>query len=242
MKRLLILTVSAILFVFSVSCKADTAPSEPSEPSGGAPTSSGAPAEAPNGTTQNFTSIDAEITKGTLYIRSGDAFSVTDRAEYEIADGTLYLKNNGVKETVLVLPEGESYENLRLRMENGHIYAEHSFRVQTLNLEGEKGDARLDAISVSEGSTICITDGSASLCGDLGDAVSATCKNGEMNIQLPFAQTDSSYEITVSEGEIRLGTEKYHGKSFCRTIDNGGERLLKLNSAHGDISVEFNKK
>lgn len=193
---------------------------------------------------QEFININAEISKGTVRICSGDSFSVEcnngSDADYQITDNTLYLKNNSAKEVKLTLPE-ERYEDLTLTAKNGHIYVESSLNVKALSLDMEKGDANLDNIFVSDSSSIIVEEGTASLCGDLGIVVTASCKNGQLNLKLPFDQSDSSYELELYEGDISLGQKHYHGKNESQTIDNDGNRLIKLSSSHGDISVEFEK-
>lgn len=194
---------------------------------------------------QAFTSMEIEVEEGTLYIRSGDAFSLTyhngNAADYDISNNTLYYKNRHTGDTVLVLPENESYETLHLIVDDGHAYVENSVTVRNLKLEVEQGEAKLEKVFVSDNSFIKVEQGSAFVSGDLGDSVNASCKEGHLSLEVPFKQTECSYEIDLTEGDIRMGNEHYQGRSESRTVDNGGERFMKLTCSRGDISVEFEK-
>lgn len=196
-------------------------------------------------TDQEFTNLNIEISRGTLYIRSGNSFSVTGRSgkepDYEISDDTLYFNNNGCKETEIILPADKSYGSLKLNISDGHIYAESALTAEELNLSVNKGDARLDNIALSNDSCVNADEGSASIYGSFEQTLSASCKNGHINLQVPFDRTECSYDISLSEGNIRLDSDNYHGRSLVENVDNNTERLLKLNSVRGDISVEFGR-
>lgn len=199
-----------------------------------------------NQTEQDFVNLNLELSKGTLYIQSGSSFAITSRhggtLDYKISDSTLYFQNNSSREFVLTLPENESYECFQLNVKNGHVYVESTLALQTLNLEVNQGDAKFDRVSVSDESSISIDDGSAALYGDFGDTLTATCRNGQLNLKVPYEKTDYNYEINVSEGNIRLDHEQYHGLSNMQTIDNGNQRLMKLTVSRGDVSMEFGKE
>lgn len=161
--------------------------------------------------------------------------------DYEIHDDTLYLENRDAGDTVLTLADGASYEMLSLTVGDGHVYVEMPLTLQTLVLDGNRGEATLESISVSESSTVNINQGSAFLSGDLGSSVSVSCQEGHLSLELAFAQGDSNYEINLSEGNIRLGQENYQGKSTSRIIDNRADRSMELSCRRGDISVGFKK-
>lgn len=192
---------------------------------------------------QDFTNLELEIAEGTLYVRSGDSFSLTlrgkDVTDYEISDSTLYFKNSHAGDVVLVLPKEESYETFRLTVTGGHVYTEDSLEVQALELEMRQGEAKLETISVASNSNISVEQGSAFLSGNLGPSINASCREGHLSLEVSSQQTDFNYEISLSEGELRLGKENYHGKSDNRTIDNGAESSMQLSCSRGDISVEF---
>ncbi len=194
---------------------------------------------------QDFVNLNVELSQGTLYIRSGSSFGLSSSnggsADCKISNGTLYFKNTNSREFVLTLIEGESYEDMQLSVKNGHVYVESSLMLQTLNVEVKQGDARVDMVTVSGDSFFNVEEGSASIYVNFESTLTASCQNGQLNLKVPFEKVDSNYEINVFEGDVRLEGEHYGGKSTSKTIDNGSERLVKLTSIRGDISMEFGK-
>lgn len=194
---------------------------------------------------QEFSRLAAAISEGTLSIRSGASFSVTDRSgetvDYEISDGTLYLDLDHAEDIVLVLPEDESWETVSLTVNGGHIYAEDLLTVDSLKLDIHQGEADLERIQVRDGSSVEVENGSAAICGDPGLALTAACRQGRLSLAVPFAEVDCSYELEISGGNIHLGSRGYHGAFASRTIDNEGDRSMELTCSHGDISVEFER-
>lgn len=180
-----------------------------------------------------------------MYIRSGSSFSLTRHdgvaIDYEISDNILYLKNNYTGDVVLILPENDNYETLLLTVADGHVYWESPLTVQTLELKVAQGEVKLESVSAAGNSSIEVTHGSAFLSGNPGHSVTANCQGGHLSLEVSLAQSDYNYEIELSNGNIRLGKEQYHGRSYSHTVDNGAERSMKLTCAQGDISVEFNK-
>lgn len=197
-------------------------------------------------TVQAFTDIELELSKCTLYIRSGDAFDISggtgSSPDYEIKNDTLYLDNNGAKELVLELPENEIYGNLRISLNDGHLYGETALNAETLELSVKHGDAALNKITVSGSSVIDSEEGSVYLCGDLGSTLTANCNQGHFELAVPYEQEDGNYELDLYEGDIRLGNKNYHGKSQHETINNGGSHTVILNADRGDISMSFGKE
>lgn len=193
----------------------------------------------------DFTSVEIEVTQGTLQICTGASFSLTRQGEpvtdYEIDNGTLYFKSGRTGDTVLTLEEGGSYEGLHLMVGDGHVNAQDLLEIQTLQLEVTRGEVKLESVCVEADSTIRIEQGSAFVSGDLGDNITASCREGNLNLEVPFAQDDANYELDLSEGELRLGRDSYHGRSGSKTIDNGAGRTMNLTCSRGNLSVEFGK-
>lgn len=200
------------------------------------------PVATGNETGMEWKDITLDIKKGTLYIRFGDSLSLTHRSgealDYSIDNGTLYVSINHSGEMVLTLPEN-SYETLRLDVENGHVYAEDALSLTSLALNLEEGEVKLEALSVSDNSSIYVEKGSAFLYGDLGSSIWANCEEGHLSLSVPYKQDDYNYEIQLSGGDIRLGSKNYHGKTASETIDNGAAYSMQLNCSRGDISVSF---
>lgn len=190
-----------------------------------------------------FTNLHLELSEGTINLRSGTSFSLTRRngpeADYEITDDTLYVKINRQDEVTLVLPDSVGYGSFTLTIQNGHAYAEGPLTFDDLSLQVTQGEASLEDISVLNTSNIQINGGSASIYGDPGASVTADCRQGHLNLSVPFQESDYDYEITVSGGNIHLGSHNYNGRSASKTISNNGERSMDLSCTHGDLSVEF---
>lgn len=192
-----------------------------------------------------FTNLEIEVSEGTIYIRSGESFSLTSQngnsMDYEISGSTLYIQTGHKKEAVLVLPENVSYDTLKLTVKNGHAYMEDSVTFGSLILQVSQGEASLENISVLEESAIQVDEGSVSVHGNPGMTVTADCRQGNLNLAVPFEDADCNYEITLSGGNIQLGSRNYNGKSASHTIDNNGERTMELSCTHGNLSVEFDR-
>lgn len=196
-----------------------------------------------NGSEQDVTGLELEVTEGTLYIRAGDSVSLTrhggEPLDYEIEDGVLSFSDSRGGDIVLTLPENSSYDSLRLTVKNGHVYAEDALTLRSLELTMDRGEAKLEQAAVSESSTIDVDQGSAFLSGDLGQSISASCREGHLSLEVSFERSGCNYEIDLSQGNIRLGSDHYSGRSYSKTLDNGAERTMRLSCARGDVSVEF---
>lgn len=194
---------------------------------------------------QEFTDLDIDISEGDLYIRTGDAFSLTRNGgkdvDYTISDGTLYFQKGHTEDVLLTLPENADYGNLKLTVENGHAYVEGSLIITNLDLEIGRGEASLEQITVLNDSRIEIGDGTVSMHGDPGVSVAASCRQGHLNLFVPFEEMDCNYKVEVSGGNIRVGSHSYHGKNDSHTVDNGGTHSMELSCTHGDMSVEFGR-
>lgn len=198
---------------------------------------------SPDASEQLFDALEINIEKGSLDICVGDSFSYVRKdggeADYEIADGTLYIDQSQDHKTVLTLPEGLTYTSLRLTAGEGHAYAEGALPLQTLELHVTRGEVTLSGISVTDSSTIEVSQGTAFLSGDPGNSVTAYSKEGHLSMEVTAAQDDYNFEIDLSTGNIHLGHEDYHGLSVSKSIDNGAERSMELSCSRGDLSVEF---
>ena len=203
------------------------------------------PAAAERESNLDFTNLKIEVTEGTLYIRSGDEFTITSHKgealqDYEIQNGTLQFRSSHTGDTVLTLPENGQYDLLQLTLGAGHIYLEGNLEFQDLKLEVAQGEATLDDISIIKDSAITVKQGSAFLTGSLGETITADCKEGHLGLALQASQTDYNYELTLSNGgNIRFGSENYHNRSLSKTIDNHASQSCKLTCSRGDLSVEI---
>lgn len=195
---------------------------------------------------QLFDTLELEIEKGEMYIRTGDEFSFVGRdgseREYEINGDTLYIKQREDRKSVLTLPE-EAFSALYLDVNEGHVYTytETSIELETLELIVRRGEVTLSEISVTDESKIEIGQGAAFVSGNLGSYVEASSKEGNLTMELTVSQSSYNYEISLTTGNIHLGREDYHGLRFTKSIDNGADNTMTLDCARGNLSVDFKK-
>ena len=194
---------------------------------------------------QPFAAMELEVRQGTLYIREGAEFSLARKdgktAEYEIDSDTLVFVDDHTGDTVLTLPEGGSYGLLALKVKDGHVYGEAPLALDELDLTMEHGEASLEAVTVRGRCRIDVEEGSAYVKGDVGPEAEALCSQGHLGLEVPFAKEDCNYTLEVSEGELRLGGEGYHGRAGSSTVDNGADRSMALTCRRGELSVEFER-
>lgn len=205
---------------------------------------SGETSSSPEDTDQQaFTSMALNLSKGTLYIRTGEAFSLTRHdgtaVSYEIVDDTLSFDSSHTDEVVLTLPEGGSYKELRLTVGDGHVYGEGQLTLETLAVTVSRGEATLDALSVSDESTVSVDQGHALLTGDLGSSITASCKEGQLSLSLSRAREDYNYALELSDGNVQLGADHYYRDSDTLDIDNSADRSASLHCSRGSISIGF---
>lgn len=189
-----------------------------------------------------FDSLNLSISKGSLYVRTGSEFDVTEKgggkATYSVSGGTLYFENDSSREFVLTLPY-DSFNDITLNANDGHIYLESSLSAKTLNLTIRKGEMSIADITVSESSSIDAKEGSGTLKGDFGQTLTASIENGKLAFKLAHEQDSYNYSINVYQGNVNIGSSNYHNRSDSWTIDNGAENQVSLNANRGDISVQF---
>ncbi|MCD8075391.1 MAG: hypothetical protein LUF27_10255 [Lachnospiraceae bacterium] len=191
---------------------------------------------------QEFTNIEIELTTGTIKIYSGGAFSLTydggKAAEYSITDSTLYIPVQNAGELILTLPDEYTFDTVIVSVDQGHLYVEGSFYIKDLNLDLGEGEATLEKVFVSESSVINVKRGSAFLYGTLAKTVEAQCREGKIQIQGDGQQTDYNYNLELSDADVQIEDENYHG-TLQKTIDNGAEDTINLSCTKGEISVVF---
>ena len=259
MKKLLFLWIAVSLLALLAGCAAaDTASSVETEQS----SSQSAPEPASDAASQPrredgedvlpaeqsdllFDSMELDIERGTLYIRAGDAFSLTrhdgHEMDYEITGGVLYIDQDLDGEAVLTLPEGGAFTALRLTVGEGHVYAECGLSLDSLELNVAQGEATLSAISVAESSAIEVRRGAAFLSGDPGPSVAARSEEGHLSMEVSLSQDEYNFTVELSTGSIHFGDTDYRGRSVSKRVDNGAERSMELSCSRGDLSVEFDR-
>lgn len=189
-----------------------------------------------------FDTVVLEVERGTMSVRAGDTFSYSREdggpADYALADGTLTIHQSQDHKTVLTLPE-RVYAKCSITVGEGHLYVECSLSLQELELSVTRGEASLSSVSVTGSSTITVSQGSASLSGDPGAQVTAHSSMGHLAMAVSGAQSSYNISFELSEGNIQLGEDTYHGLSLSKEFNNGAERSMTLTCSKGDLSIGF---
>lgn len=248
MKRIVSFAAAVVLLAALAGCAPEGTP--PGSSAVGSdffpvPQSSAQPVGEAVESEQLFDTLELKVTRGTLSICTGDAFSFTRKngedAECEIRDGVLFIDQEQDGETLLILPKTDVYAALTLTVGDGHVYAEEMPALQALKLEVSRGEVSLSAVSIAGDSTLSVGQGSAFVSGDLGTSVSADCREGHLSLEIPQMQEEYNYAIELSMGNIHLGSREYHGRSVSESVDNGAGRSMTLCCARGALSVEFGR-
>lgn len=194
---------------------------------------------------QEFSNIEIEVTTGTLHILAGDTLSFVRKdgtaLDYSISNGTLYVANDSSHTATLTLPGGGSYNEISLVINEGHIFAEQALSTAALHVTMNKGEASIGQISVSDSSMFNIEKGSLYIHGDIGSTVTASCDEGHLNMEVLYSQNDYNFNLEVSEGNMQIGAQGFHGRTTRKSIDNGAERNAELSCWRGDISMQFDR-
>lgn len=192
----------------------------------------------------SFQNLNLNIKKGTLRIRTGEAFSCTyhgaHHSDYQISDKTLSIDQNIEGEIILTLPNNTEYNALTLTVGNGHVYLENDLSLQSLNLNVSQGEVNLSYLSVTDNTTIDVERGSAYFSGDLGKTVNVQDNEGKLSMVLSVPQNIYNYQIEGSNGSLLLGDQSYKNRSFLDNIDNNASQTMTLKCTKGNISVKFN--
>ena len=189
-----------------------------------------------------FDSLLLTLDRGSLTIQSGDAFSYTradgEAADFTLSEGTLCIRQAEDQPTILTLPKQE-YEDFSLTVGEGHLAGECALSLESLKLEVNRGEASLGSLTVQGTSEIRVSQGSAALEGDLGSSVTAESSMGHLNLSLAGARSKYNIDLSLTQGDIRLGEDVYQGLEYSDRFDNGADRSLTLTCSRGDLSADF---
>lgn len=180
-----------------------------------------------------------------MYITVGDTLSFVRKdgtaLDYSISNGTLYAANASSHTATLTLPGGGSYDEIRRVINEGHVYAEQAIDTATLSVTMNKGEASLEQVSVSGSSVFDVDKGALYVHGDVGSTVTASCDEGHLSMEVPYSQNDCNIKVEMTEGNVQVGSQSFHGRAASRNIDNGADRNAELSCRRGDISMQFNR-
>lgn len=197
----------------------------------------------------------------------GDTISLeghnVSRIQCYVKDGALRLRDvgrkkevfkNGERKLVLTVPEGAAWETAELsaglgnisadRLEAGEVSLESdlgSIEIGELNAGWLEADTDLGSILVEEfdGKDVCATSdlGSVELSGSVSGNVTASTDMGSILMTLAEEEDDFNYEIKTDMGNITVGDRDYSGLDREKTVENGSDRKMKLESSMGSIEI-----
>lgn len=187
---------------------------------------------------QSFSDIHIEVSQGNLTVKEGDAFSAVlkggKEADYRIESQTLFISDKVHGDLVLTLPRNESYDEVILNVENGHLFVNMPLEVRRFDITVREGDAEISEVIASESSRLEISKGSLSVYGDLGKQADVVCMSGHASVRLIQKETEYSYQLEIDKADIILNNKKYHASQM---IENATERMMNLKCSNGNIEV-----
>ena len=213
---------------------------------------------------ESVKNLDIEVSAAALEIKSGAAFALESNHKYlkaVIKNGALVIDETGsfrVKsadgvQVVLTVPEGFSFDRIRIRTGAGRLDAD-ALCAETLHMELGAGETVLEHLDVTGEAEIETGVGRLSVLGgsiaelDMGIGVGGVsvktaileegeidCGIGSTEIILIGAKED--YTVSVSKG---VGTARVDGASVASGEKiGGGNARVKLNGGIGEICVLF---
>ncbi len=109
--------------------------------------------------------------------------------------------------------------------------------LQTVSVNDEAGDVEGTGVIISNNVKIDISTGDVSLQGRLLGKAAISSKTGDVELDLNNPETDYSYEMKANAGDLEINGNEYGGAQNR----SGGKNTLKINTAAGDIEVNFDK-
>ncbi|MCD7894349.1 MAG: DUF4097 family beta strand repeat-containing protein [Erysipelotrichaceae bacterium] len=190
---------------------------------------------------QDFSNISIRLIGGAISVSLGDALSLTyedgTEIEYSIDDDTLSISQEDVNDMILVLPSGNSYDDVTFYIERAQLSMEDSLDVNKLSMDVNNGELSLEDLTVSDSCDMSVYQGTIYVNGNVTN-IDATSNEGHIEIKTSYTQTDYNYELSMTNGGVTLGDD-YYGESS--SIDNDADYMMTLSSTTGDISVEYTK-
>lgn len=170
-------------------------------------------------------------------------------------------RSEGRKPNVIVLvPQNYRFQEMDIELAEGSCIIEEieaeEFSGETAGgtLRVEGGRASSVSFSCAAGEISCYRQvvgdvdmdcaaGNIIYSGEISGNVEADCAAGNIYLELPGQQeTDFNYEVEGTGGSIQVGEKSYSGMLFEKEINHGVSRTMELQSAAGNIQVEFGNR
>lgn len=116
----------------------------------------------------------------------------------------------------------------------------HSIHAQNVDAQCGAGEIRVDEL-ITDVLSLEAGMGDMDIKGDIYESADIECSMGNINLTLQGAKSDYDYDMECSMGNLSLGGEKYSGVAIEKDIDNGNGRLIDIECAAGNISIDFER-
>ncbi|MCR5614372.1 HAAS signaling domain-containing protein [Treponema sp.] len=141
---------------------------------------------------------------------------------------------------LITVPDGVNLENTKITLEAGQI------KVKQLNISSDKtmidvsaGNAELRGIK-SKMTAIRASMGNITLAGVLTGYTKVDCRMGAVNVKMPVASDDYSYDAKIGMGSVKFDCDKRSGFGQNYFGDKK-ENHFSISCSMGEVKVAFDK-
>lgn len=187
-----------------------------------------------------------------LVTREGSTLSVAE------SGGRHRLNNDNVRITIKI-PAGKEFADVSLDNSAGSITISREITAENLNIivdvgecdvekkltvsgkiYGKVGAGEID-IAETEASEMELRAGVGAIDVDrvAADDVILDCGIGSISLEVMGLETDYSYIIDCSVGEVEIGENSYTGLGSKREVKNPGTKNMDIKCNVGEINIEF---
>lgn len=188
-----------------------------------------------------------------------------DRIQCYVKNGKLYVRDvgknkkyvrNQTRTIVLAVPKNMNWEEADLDADMSYVRTKNltaqkaaldadmgSIEIRNLTADQVSVQADMGGIAVKNMQTGYLEAdadmGSVELAGIVNGDIDASADMGSIVLKLYQKKGDFNYELSTSMGGITLGGSDYSGLDKVRTIENGADKKMVLDSSMGSIDISF---
>lgn len=188
----------------------------------------------------------------------GDYQYYESKGVFYLEGGKKYLTGNNNERVYLYIPQGKSFDNVKIDVGGGIInidalnaheveldagagvIASEKISCKSLSVEVGAGEVVLEGIEADE-IDIDVGMGTASMKGKVNREIDASCGMGYLALELDNEEADFNYEIECSAGVIDVGGQTYGALGKKAHVDNRAAGECSLECSMGSIEVTFTK-
>lgn len=169
-----------------------------------------------------------------------------------------HLNNDSVRITIKI-PAGKEFADVSLDNSAGSITISREITAENLNIMVEAGECDVEKkltvsgkiygkvgageidIAETEASEMELKAGVGAIDVDrvAADDVKLDCGIGSISLEVIGLETDYSYMIDCSVGEVEIGENSYTGLGSKREVKNPGTKNMEIKCNVGEIDIEF---